>query len=335
MATIRTDEVSARLRERVIRLDTHQLLIARIEGSSQEADLSEPPNCRGYGRIRHFRMAARAPWPINPLPIVPAARRLGLPVEQTSNAQVFQNAACNWRCWYCYVPFRLLAGSEPYGAWLTVDELIELYLAEERRPCVIDCSGGQPDLVPEWIPWMIDELDARGLADTVYLWSDDNLSNDYFSRHLARDQITRVASHRNYGRVGCFKGYNGSSFAFNTRADPALFARQFELFAQLLRFGIDLYGYATFTCPTADNLYADMANFVDRLQLIHRLTPLRVVPLRIETFGVVQPRVRPIHEAAIAVQDDAIQAWTEELCSRFTEQERSMAIVDLPFDSQS
>lgn len=331
MATIKTDQLSAHLRERVLRPAERQLLITRIQGTAQEADLSEPPNCNGYGRIRHFRTQTRHPWPCNPLPILPAAQRLRRSAGKTANAQVFQNAACNWRCWYCYVPFSLLAGSESHSVWLTADQLVELYLAEENRPLVIDCSGGQPDLVPEWIPWMMEALQARGVSDSVYLWSDDNLSNDYFHRFLTGEQIRLISTYRNYGRVCCFKGYDSSSFAFNTRADKSLFARQFTLFSQLLAVDIDLYAYATFTSPTADELPSAMRIFVDRLQEIHPLTPLRVIPLRIETFGVVQPRVRSIHETALAVQEEAIIAWNEELRVRFSEAELSSPIVDLPF----
>ena len=50
---------------------------------------------------------------------------------------------------------------------------------------VLDLTGGQPDLVPEWILWMMCELRARGLERKVYVWSDDNLSNDYFWRFLS------------------------------------------------------------------------------------------------------------------------------------------------------
>jgi uncharacterized Fe-S cluster-containing radical SAM superfamily protein len=332
MATIKTDELSVRLRDRAIRPEARQILIARIEGTEQEADLSEPPNCRGYGRIRHFRMGRRDPWPTNPLPMVPAARRLGVSVQNTSNAQVFQNAACNWRCWYCYVPFALLAANESVAGWLTTEELIHLYITEPRRPLVIDCSGGQPDLVPEWIPWMMEALQEQGLSESVYLWSDDNLSNDYFFRFLAPEQISLIAAYRNYGRVCCFKGYNAASFSFNTKADPSLFDRQFELFGRLIAARIDLYGYATFTSSTDERLYQDMRTFVDRLQEIHPLTPLRIVPLRIETFGVVQPRVRQIHQRALAVQEEAIVAWNEELKRRFSEEQRNLSIADLPFD---
>lgn len=317
MAVIKTDELSLRLRERSIRLDTRELLIARFAGSAQEHDLTEPPNCDGYGRIRHFRMSTPEPWPDNPLPILPASHKLNVPPERAVNAQVFQNAACNWRCWYCYVPYNLLAANDRLAAWLRVDQLVDLYLAEEERPVIIDCSGGQPDLVPEWVPWMMAELSNRGIDGTTYLWSDDNLSNDYFWQCLDASQRHVVASYQNYGRVCCFKGYSPSSFAFNTKAEPALFDRQFELFARLKSLAIDLYAYATFTAPDDGDLAKDMARFVDRLQGIHAKLPLRLVPLQIEEYGVVAPRLSAARRHAMAVQEQAIIAWNEELGRRF------------------
>lgn len=322
MAAIKTDDLSASLRARSIRPETKELLISRIGGSTQEADLSEPPNCEGYGRIRHFRMETPSPWPANPLPVLPASYRLGTSLEQVSNAQVFQNASCNWRCWYCFVPFNLLAANEAHSAWLTPDRLVELYLAQDERPLVIDCSGGQPDLIPEWVPWMMEALTARDLANKVYLWSDDNLSNDYFWRYLTPDQRRAVTNYQMYGRVCCFKGFNAESFAFNTKAAPELFERQFELFARLLNLGIDLYAYATFTSPRAIGLGDDMRRFVDRLQDIHPNLPLRLVPLRIEAFGVVQPRVHRIHELAMVIQEEAVTAWNAEIAQRFSGTER-------------
>jgi uncharacterized Fe-S cluster-containing radical SAM superfamily protein len=322
MPVIDTEQYSARLRAQAIRPASRQLLISRIEGSGQEGDLTEPPNCGGYGRLRHFRLGTPAPWPPNPLPILPASYRLAIPAAEVMTAQVFQNAACNWRCWYCFVPFDLLSANEEKAGWLTSEQMVDLYLHETERPLIIDCSGGQPDLAPEWISWMMAALAARGLAESVYLWSDDNLSNDYFWRYLDRTDRERIASYALYGRVACFKGYNRTSFAFNTRAAAELFERQFELFGRLLRVGIDLYAYATFTSVDDAALAPDMSAFVDRLQEIHPSLPLRLVPLRIQEFGVVAPRVRDEHKRALAIQEEAVQAWNTELTSRFSENER-------------
>lgn len=169
---------------------------------------------------------------------------------------------------------------------------------------------------------MMVELRRRDLADSVYLWSDDNLSNDFFWRYLSPAQRREIAGYRNYGRVCCFKGFNAESFSFNTKADQALFGWQFELFTRLLALDMDLYAYATFTASTDVGLIRDMANFVDRLQGIHRNLPLRLVPLRIENYGVVHHRVGPRQQVALAIQEDAISAWNEQIEARFREEER-------------
>jgi uncharacterized Fe-S cluster-containing radical SAM superfamily protein len=278
-------------------------------------------------------MSTSEPWPDNPLPMLPAAYRLGMPAAQLGNAQVFQNASCNWRCWYCFVPFNLLAASEKHASWLTPDQLVGLYLSEEDRPLIIDCSGGQPDLVPEWVSWMMDALRKQGVATQVYLWSDDNLSTDYFWRYLTMAERLNIARYPLYGRVCCFKGYNDVSFAFNTKAAPDLFSRQFELFARLLSLGVDLYAYATFTTPSAAGLEKDMCRFVDQLQDIHPNLPLRLVPLRIEAFGVVRPRVQPVHERAIAIQEDAVTAWNDEIARRFSSSERLVPMPEVSLGS--
>ena len=324
---IATDEFSARLRQRAVRLDSRELLIATLKGSNQEGDLTVPPNCDGVGRIRHFHRRTRDGWPDNPLPIDPARSFLGLgDCSDEIEAQAFQNAACNWRCWYCFVPFALLSADEKRGEWLTAETLVERYLGDANRPPVIDLTGGQPDLVPEWVPWMIEAIMSAGLASSVYLWSDDNLSNDYFFRHLSPGEQRRVAEYPGYGRVCCFKGFNSESFSFNTKAHPDLFDRQFELFGRLLDTGMDLYAYATFTAPSADGVEPAMARFVDRLQGIAEGLPLRVVPLEIEEYGPGIARMKDAHHRAMKVQRTAIDAWNSELKRRFTGDERRLPI---------
>lgn len=332
---IDTDSFSALLRERAVRLDSRELLVAVFSGSDQEGDLTDPPNCGGVGRIRHFTRATSAGWPENPLPIDPAAAFLGVPPADTMRAQVFQNAACNWRCWYCYVPFNLLSANEKRGAWVTPEALVEHLLAEPDRPDVIDLTGGQPDLVPEWVPWTIEALERSGVADSFYVWSDDNLSNDYFFQCLSDETQHLVSECPGYGRVCCFKGFDEVSFTFNTKASPYLFDRQFDLFSRLLDTGMDLYAYATFTSPTADGLPHAMTSFVDRLQSISEGLPLRVVPLEISEYGPVVPRLRDEHRASMGVQQIAIAAWQDELDRRFTAAERRMPVTEVDLGRRS
>jgi len=41
---------------------------------------------------------------------------------------------------------------------------------------LIDLSGGNPELTPEWIFQMMQSLEKRELHDKTYLWSDDTLT---------------------------------------------------------------------------------------------------------------------------------------------------------------
>lgn len=323
---IDTQRMSESLRAKAIDLTAGKLRVTNFRGTAQEKDLTEPANCEGFGRIRHFRRRGTDGWPENPLPIDPAASKLGLPREDIILAQVFQNAACNWRCWYCYVPFDLLSANAAHSGWLGAGELLDLYMREAVRPKIIDLTGGQPDLTPEWIPWMMRELTARDLQKSVYLWSDDNLSNDYFWRFLTADDIRLIRSYPNYGKVCCFKGFNAESFSFNTKAEPELFGNQFDLFRRYLELGLDLYAYATFTSPEDDGIEGDMVQFVDRLQGLHPHLPLRVIPLEVRAFSPVQGRIQKEHQRAMEIQWQAIQCWKHELSRRYSPELRNQPI---------
>src|SRR5947209_4489989 len=167
-SVIDTPTFAAAMREKIIRTSSREVLVSRLAGSDQEQDLTVPANCGGLGRIRHFLRTTAVGWPPNPLPIDPACKALGLPRMDQIRAQVFQNGACAWRCWYCYVPFNLLAGDATRGEWVTTDELVARYAAENERPSIIDLSGGSPDLTPEWIPWMMRSLQRAGLSEATY-----------------------------------------------------------------------------------------------------------------------------------------------------------------------
>lgn len=332
--TIDTEALSKTLRDKSLDHDGGKLLITNFHGSLQERDLTEPANCRGFGRIRHFRYTTSEGWPPNPLPILPACRALGLEERDELRTQVFQNAACNWRCWYCFVDFSLLAADRRRAAMLSASDIVDLYLAEPDRPLVIDLTGGQPDLVPEWVPWMMRELRSRGLDHTVYLWSDDNLSNDYFWRFLTDEDRELIAAYPLYGKVGCFKGFDAASFAFNTKADSALFDRQFELMGRLLTLGLDQYAYATFTTPYQSGVREGVARFVERLQSLDENLPLRTVPLEIRLFSPVAARHVDDLDAVLSNQYHAVEAWQEELQRRFSSPQRALPITDVPLAGQ-
>lgn len=330
---IDTARFAEHLRARAIDVEGGRLLISRLAGSGQEADFTLPANCQGYGRVRHFRMATADGWPANPLPIVPACRALSLgSPPDLMTALVFQNAACAWRCWYCFVPEELLRADPAHSAWLTADELVELYRKIPNAPRIIDLSGGSPDLVPEWTPWMMRALRKAGLDRSTYLWTDDNLSTTYLFDALERADRELMCSYPNYGRVCCIKGFDARSFAFNTRASPADYDRQFDILARVIALGLDIYGYVTLTSPHADGVQAGVCNLLDRLQTIDPHFPLRVVPLRIQVYTPVEQRLArdEDRERSFIIQEEAIAAWNAEIDRRFSPSLRTLAISEVP-----
>ena len=114
--------MDALLRNRAINIDRKEILITNFYNTKQERDLTEPPNCNGFGRIRHFKLDAGSGWIINPLPILPAAKALAVKSDSQIRTQVFQNSVCNWRCWYCFVDYSSLIGDpkhclSPLNSW--------------------------------------------------------------------------------------------------------------------------------------------------------------------------------------------------------------------------
>jgi uncharacterized Fe-S cluster-containing radical SAM superfamily protein len=273
-------------------------------------------------------------WPTNPLPLDPAGKALDLASTDVMRAQVFQNAACVWRCWYCFVPFALLAGDQKRGEWFTADELLDLYEKEDCPPFVIDLSGGSPDLTPEWPVWMLESIGRRGLDKRVYVWSDDNLSTDYFWRCLSQGERRSLVKSSTYGRVCCFKGFDAASFSFNTMASPRSFDEQFRFMGRLLAEGLDCYAYVTLTGPSNQGVREAMRRFVDRLQDLDRNLPLRTVPLHISEFSPVTPRLNAARERALDAQHEAIKAWVCEVDRRFTAEEQGLSIAEVACGSR-
>ena len=93
---------------------------------SQEADLTLPANCNGYGRVRPLStgdrrgLACRTRCRSCP----PAARSASLGTRANDRA-ASSNAACAWRCWYCFVPEELLRADRNAPHSVTAAELVD------------------------------------------------------------------------------------------------------------------------------------------------------------------------------------------------------------------
>jgi len=328
---INTNDFSAHLRSKAIDLENKKILITNFSGSQQEQDLTEPVNCNGFGRIRHFKLGSGRNWPANPLPILPASKALGIAASSEIRSQVFQNSVCNWRCWYCFVDYSLLNGDKKRSDFFTCDQLLEMYLQQKNPPLMIDLTGGQPDLTPEWVPWMMEALIDKGMQDKVFLWSDDNLSNEYFWTFLTSKQIDLISGYKMYSRVCCFKGIDEHSFSLNTKAEPEFFNKQFDLIKRFIDLGIDLYAYITLTASTATDFESVVPRLLDKMQIINERLPLRTVPLEIFEFSPVKNRMKDEFHDAMKGQYIANEIWQKELERRFSATERAAAITEIQY----
>ncbi len=287
------------------------ILVARVGGSAQEGDLTSPTNCGGFGRVRHFRRNVAEGWPDNPLPIRPASAWLGIEPPATMEAQVFQLAACAWRCWYCYVPFALMRADPATSAWWSPEALVDAYLALESRPPILDLSGGSPDLAPEWIAWTLKAVAARGASASTFVWSDDNLSSDRLTRAECGPIVDALASAGNYGKACCLKGFDGESFSYNTRAEPEGFERQLDVLAAYASSGIDIHIYLPLVGPATRPARTQVEEMLARLASMRADLPSRVVPLYISEFGSMAGRMDADRQRAMRRQWELLGHFQE------------------------
>jgi len=321
------DLLAEELRKKSI-IGVDKFLITNFRGSLQEKDFTKKPNCSNFGRIHHFKYDCGKDWVNNPLPEEVAAWKLGLPIEGLEKVQIFQNAACNWRCWYCYVDYDCLLASNDRAEFKTADDLIDLFLKEKDRPLTIDMSGGQPDIIPEWPIRMMEALIKRNLEKEYFLWLDDNLSLDFAWKYLTKSDFLLMKTYRNFGRIGCFKGFSPASFHENTNAPSELFKQQINIMSKWVKLGLDMYGYITLTSSKIEGVKTEIRSFMDAVQKeIHPNFLLRIVPLKIGIdFSPTKTRMTASHKKAYENQFEVLSIWKDELQTRYSKNELEQKI---------
>jgi len=269
------------LRNKALNHDRRAIRLAYLLDSQQEGDISKPIIFDGYVRLHTFSEVEKPGWILDPLPTIPASSKLECSPQLVRNARILQLSACNLRCWYCFVDYKNLTPSSPNSKEVSVSDIISALQLYSNEPYVLDLSGGNPGLVPEWLVWTIEELLIQDLTN-IYVWIDDNLTINFYNRFLTNDQIALISSFPRFGSVGCFKGFDGTSFSFNTGLPESSFCKQFSNFKSLFSYNWDIYGYVTFTTPSDKDLQKRIELFVNALQEIDTMLPLRVIPLEIK-----------------------------------------------------
>lgn len=315
-----------------IDLKTEKILLAKIEGSDQEQDLTEKPTCGGFARIHHFRRNIKD-WIDDPLPIDPANRYFGIQDGQPQiNVQVFQLPICNMNCWYCFVPDNLRRLDSKNSKWFSVKEIVDRLEKECVDRSVIDLSGGNPELTPEWPLWLARELKRRNLDWKYYIWSDDTLSTENMFKYLTDEEIDELSQYKNYGKVCCFKGFDAESYEFNCSLPKRLFYDTFKILKKYIQRGFDVYGYITLTTNDVEDIETKIGNFMDLVQKeVTKNFILRIIPLKIFQFTPTKGRMIKKKDSlqALKNQEIVLNAWKKELKKRFSSKELRKSVCDV------
>lgn len=312
---IDVDRLAKKIRARLFKSSTREYYIANLRGSLEEKDQYTLVNCNGFGRrrkLKDFRLHLENPITNPDRPAVNFRTVAGVNELET---QVFQIAGCNLRCWYCYVDDNRLSGRG--GAYMTANEMVDLYLGEENRSPVLDLSGGEPSLVPEWLYDTLVALEQREQREKVHVWIDDNLTSFNYWTYLTKKERQFISDTPNHCRAVCFKGFDQESFQFTTLAKADFFERQFQVAQRYVDEAIKLYGYVTFTTDQSSNHSDVIERFVDRLQCVSEDLPLRVIPLRIVKFHAMRPRLLNERADALRIQEEVFEIWNSTLQTRF------------------
>lgn len=294
-----------------------EFLITEV-GTSEENKKKLGVNCNGFGRVRQFKRFKDADWISNPLPFDPYSTTMGRGHVDELAVQVFQIAKCNLNCWWCFLPDEYKKCNAQHTKWFSVGNLIDLYIRDTNKAVpVIDISGGNPELVPEFTLSFMQELEKHNLSEKVYLWSDDVLTTDYLFTKLSESQIQYMSDYKGFGKVACFKGIDDESYCFNTCSAKSELNSQFLMAKKYVNAGFDIYFYIALTVPNLQDINRKISFFFDNLQNISYYLPLRVVPIKIKNYPTNKHRISQIRNISISNQFIALSIWMEEISKRY------------------
>ena len=302
------------LRSRAIDFSNQRIRMSRFENSTQQQDMTLPSNCGDFGRVHHFKRHPSNRWIENPLPQKPVSDYFHTPIADVLPVQLFQLAVCNINCWYCFVDKKLRSGNPKHSAFCAPIDLLRA-AKNENQPRVIVLSGGQPDLVPEYNLWFLQARETLDMEKSHFIWTDDNLSTDLFFKIMKPSQIDYMLKRPGYARVGCLKGFDAASAAYNTRTNLSFFDAQMKRLKRLCDTGFNQYAYVTLTTPDITNIDKRIGHFFDRIQTeIGEDFPLKMVPLEIYKYAVNTNRY---NDLAAENQYIALNCWIREMNTRF------------------
>ena len=310
-------------------LKKNKFLMSKIITNSDKEKRRLNVNCNEFGRIRIFQRKKFSDWNEDPIPMDIISNKMKIGKLNEIPVQMFEVAKCNLHCWWCYLPKQLRNITEEYTKWFSISELFDLFEGEHNNVKVLYLSGGNPELVPEFVYGFMKELDKREKSQEIFLWSDDVLTTDYLVEKMSKEQINYMTKYKNYAKVCCLKGFDNESFEYNTGINGKEFGNQIKRLKICIDIGFDVYGYIILVCKDLNNIEFKIKQIMNRLQEISYFLPLRIIPIKIEKFSAVIERLNKEREQSILNQYQVLKIWNNELKNRFTKAELKCNIADL------
>ena len=310
-------------------LKKNKFLMSKIITNSDKEKRRLNVNCNEFGRIRIFQRKKFSDWNEDPIPMDIISNKMKIGKLNEIPVQMFEVAKCNLHCWWCYLPKQLRNITEEYTKWFSVSELFNVFERENNDVKVIYLSGGNPELVPEFVYSYMKELDKRKRSQEIFLWSDDVLTTDYLVEKMSEEQINYMTKYKNYAKVCCLKGFDNESFEYNTGINGKEFDNQIKRLKICIDIGFDVYGYIILVCKDLNNIEFKIKQIMNKLQEISYFLPLRIIPIKIEKFSAVIERLNEEREQSILNQYQVLKIWNNELKNRFTKAEIKCNIADL------
>ena len=285
-------------------------------------------NLNDFGRIRNFKRKKFDDWNSDPIPMDIISKKLNIEKMDNIDVQMIEVAKCNLHCWWCYLPDEIRNINKKYMNWFSAAELLDMIVTENKECKCIYISGGNPELVPELIYDIMKELEKRNLSDKIFLWSDDVLSTDYLVNFDSK-KLNYMIKYKNYAKICCLKGFDPSSYQFNTLINKCEFDNQLVRLEKYIKLGFDVYCYVIFTCENIINAEEKIDAFIKKLQKISYYLPLRVVPIKIEKFSSVLLRLNNERENSIKNQYEILKIWNKKIKKIYSNDEIKMNISDI------
>jgi len=236
---------------------------------------------------------------------------------------IVQIGSCNFRCFYCYVDYRFLAGRNVIH--VTAEDILSAFLRhrdalaqEGVRLNVLRISGGEPLLAPDLTLSCLKMLRQAGLDNEVCIKTETNLSplvpTDRGCAAAQWADLREFREFRNFIMHPTFHGIDGDSLQRNASAPWDEFEMMLDAVRTLIDLEIDFYpsfGANTVTPGTVDP-------FFRALKDIHPKLPLRVAVRKFD-LGYESPATRDNTRRNIQVFDgrETIRRWHDLLQAEY------------------